>query len=609
MAPHEDGRGPNPPERVPLLMGGSLVQHVNTMSADTQSANRAASSGSFKGEGHSLLKPGGINGLIADADDVEEADHCCGHEQTIYSILARLPAVHTIGVLSVWFYFGRVWLLLQAPEVAVAVVTILMVYGIFRFWLMWGSCFHSMHLIRRSDSREASFWPSKKRPPGTDFFSVWHAVMVPNYKEPIEKLRQTLDTIASQTIAHQVVVVMAMESRDPKATETATQLQLEYGNRLGGFCYALHPLAEGEVAGKSSNENYAARCIAQTMVKEMRINPDNIILTTCDADTYFHPNHFACLSHHFLCDGDNRHHRFYLPVTNFMPNINVVPGVCSARYTALSIGRMAELGDPIKNPFPLAIYSVPLKLAMTAKYWDPSVIPEDWHMYFRCVFADHGRVQCTKMMVMVGTEAVEGKDYFDTIKECYQQSVRWQWGAIDLGYLLVQAAVRWDVPLWKRLQLLHTAYDHHLFVVVMSIALISAPFLYGHIPVMLDLNLITGQQVVLQLKDLMLYTWLVHFFCHVIFMSYAEAEVRQVLLRDRLHFDFSGSHMKFPWRQLQLLWFPIGDFALFVIPTIHAHMRMFWSSSFNYVPSAKLGGKPKCPTAPTDCCGGRDSTV
>lgn len=40
---------------------------------------------------------------------------------------------------------------------------------------------------------------------------------------------------------------MAMESRDPKAIETAEQLEREYSDRLGGFCYALHPLFDGEV--------------------------------------------------------------------------------------------------------------------------------------------------------------------------------------------------------------------------------------------------------------------------------------------------------------------------------------------------------------------------
>lgn len=522
-------------------------------------------------------------------------------------ILARVPALHTIGCLSLWFVFGRSFLVLEHPDIAVLIVTAFMTYGIFRFWLMWGSAFHSMHQIRKCDSREQNYWQSKKRPPGSDFYSVWHAVMVPNYKEPIEKLRQTLDTIASQTIAGQVVVVMAMESRDPKAVETAMQLLREYGDRLGGFCYALHPLSDGEVAGKSSNENWAARCISKHMVTRMRINPDSIVLTTCDADTYFHPNHFACLSYKFLCDGEERLHRIYLPVTNFMPNVNAVPGICSARYTALSIGRMAELGNPLASPFPLAVYSVPLKLATTAKYWDPTVIPEDWHMYFRCVFADKGRVKCTKMMITVGTEAVEGSGYWDTIVECYKQSVRWQWGAIDLGYLIVQSSIRWDVPLWTRLQILYTAYDHHCFVVVMCIALMSAPFLYGHIPVAIDMNPITGQTFFVPLKRIMLYSWIVHAVCHCFFMTYAESEMRTNLLRNRLHFDFSGYHMKAPYRQIQLLLFPIADFFLFVIPTIHAHIRMFFSSDFTYVPSAKLGTRCPAPSA-ADCCG-RDSTV
>ena len=43
--------------------------------------------------------------------------------------------------------------------------------------------------------------------------------------------------------------------------------------------------------------------------------------------------------------------------------------------------------------------------------------------------------------MIVGTEAVEGTNYADSIKECYEQSVRWQWGAMDVGYLMVQVCV------------------------------------------------------------------------------------------------------------------------------------------------------------------------
>ena len=39
----------------------------------------------------------------------------------------------------------------------------------------------------------------------------------------------------------------------------------------------------------------------------------------------------------------------------------------------LTVGRMAELGNPLASPFPLAIYSLPLRLAQQACYWDPKV--------------------------------------------------------------------------------------------------------------------------------------------------------------------------------------------------------------------------------------------
>ena len=186
---------------------------------------------------------------------------CWGYEDTMYSILARLPALHTFALVAFFTYFGHIWLLMQRPDIAVTIILSAIFYGMFRFWSLWISAWIGLSLLLKNDSRDPGYWQRKHRPPGTpDFSSIWHAVIVPNYKEPIDKLRQTLDTIAAQSIARQVVVCMAMEARDPKGEETALQLQREYGHRLGGFCYALHPLIPGEVAGKSSNENWAARC-------------------------------------------------------------------------------------------------------------------------------------------------------------------------------------------------------------------------------------------------------------------------------------------------------------------------------------------------------------
>jgi len=336
------------------------------------------------------------------------------------------------------------------------------------------------------------------------------------------------------------------------------------------------------------------------MVERLRIPLDCITITTCDADTFFHPNHFSYLTHEFISDGEERYHKFYLAVTNFLPNVNQVPAVCATRYTVLSVGRMAEMGNPLLSPFPLAIYSLSLRLAKKAAFWDPTVIPEDWHMYFRCMYADEGKVSASKLMITVGTEAVEGKDYLDTVKETYDQSVRWQWGAIDVGYLLVQTFARWDTPILKRIQMLYAAYDHHLLAVVIAVVLVTAPFLYGKIPIIVNLNIWTGAEMLLPLKTIMILVWAFHFALHFLSLCYMDHTLRNDLLKNRLHFETSKETNNGPMKWISLLLFPIADIFLFIIPTMHAHAKMFVSSNFNYVPSAKMGAR--CPNP----CGGED---
>ncbi len=84
-------------------------------------------------------------------------------------------------------------------------------------------------------------------------------------------------------------------------------------------------------------------------------------------------------------------------------------------------------------------------------------------MYFRCVFADKGRVSPTRVMLIVGTEAVEGKDELDTVRETYDQSVRWQWGAIDLGYLIMQVCTCTEQLSMSSFFFLESRESKHLF--------------------------------------------------------------------------------------------------------------------------------------------------
>ncbi|EKX31016.1 hypothetical protein GUITHDRAFT_122779 [Guillardia theta CCMP2712] len=461
-------------ERTPLLGGASIV---SVTAPDI--INRAAESPAPGISLRESVERGKASGLVNDGYREEEEPVCCGQEQLAYSILARLPAIHTYAFLAFFLYFGHTWLLIQRPDIAVAIIGIFLVYAMTRFWIMWFSAFYGLSLLRKHDNREPNYWQSQTRPVGApDSYS-------------------TIDTIAEQSIAKQIVLCMAMEERDPNAA-----------------------------------------------------------------------------------------------VTNWMPNVLQVPAICGTRYTALSIARMAEMASPVTNPFPIAIYSLSLPLAKQAKFWDPTVIPEDWHMYFRCSMADQGKVEVTRLMILVGTEAVEGKNYVDTVKECYDQSVRWQWGATDVGYLMVQSSSRWDVPLHKRLSLLLCAYDHHLLTVALVISIMASPFLYGKIPVMLDLDMWTGAEMIVALQVILSWLWLFHVSLHFMFLCYMDHRLRNEILKNRSHYNVTeGFWANGPPRWASLIMFPFADIFLFIVPTVHAHTKMFISSNFNYVPSAKQGDR------------------
>ena len=131
------------------------------------------------------------------------------------------------------------------------------------------------------------------------------------------------------------------------------------------------------------------------------------------------------------------------------------------------------MSNPLHYRLPFAVYSLALDLAVEAHYWDPSVIPEDWHMFLRCFYATRGGVKVDPIFLPVGCECVVDTSTTKTIGACYDQAKRWQWGAIDVGY--IAARTRDARTTAARVAL--AAQEHHLLYPLMWIVLAAAPWL------------------------------------------------------------------------------------------------------------------------------------
>src|SRR5205814_135399 len=168
----------------------------------------------------------------------------------------------------------------------------------------FSSAYHSIQGYWRIKSAKATDWRAEYEKALDDgkvllpWEEIHHIVLIPSYKEKIEKLRVTLDHIAAQSVAaEQITVVLALEAREEDAASRMQVLVDEFSDSFANIFITVHPTdLPGEVAGKSANEAWAARRAKERIVDELGYDIANITITSCDADSCFHPNYFECVT-------------------------------------------------------------------------------------------------------------------------------------------------------------------------------------------------------------------------------------------------------------------------------------------------------------------------
>ncbi len=261
-----------------------------------------------------------------------------------------------------------------------------------------------------------------------------HLVIIPNYKESEEGLARTLDSLANQANANQVVVVMAMEAREPDAHVKAERLVTRYRSHFAGMLATFHPAGlPNETPGKGSNEAWGAREAFIHLIEDGGDDIRRYTVTSCDADAVFHPRHFEALNYLFLTAKD-RYRTFWQPTIFNSNNIWEIPAPLRIPDGLSGINRMSNLLLPGSVKFPTSCYSLSWQMLNEVDYWDEEVIPEDWHLYLKCSYTLGDRVNVEPIFLPLGNDCVLTDGYWKTLRAHYAQSVRHAWGASDIPY-------------------------------------------------------------------------------------------------------------------------------------------------------------------------------
>ena len=302
-----------------------------------------------------------------------------------------------------------------------------------------------------------------------------HIVLIPNYKEKFEKLDRALQSLINQDIGPKnLTVVLAMEEREgPQAKIRAKLLEAKFAKKFGNFFVTFHPLLPGEVAGKSSNQAYAAKFVKTKLIDEQGLPIEDFTITTTDADSVFHQKYFTALTAKFLTD-EARFTKFWQPAHLDYNNFWQVPFPVRMVTTISNVSRLANSEDPTRPLFIYSVYSASLKMVASVDFWDVDVIPEDWHMFLKCFYKLGGVVSVEPIRIPVYFDAPFAGSFIKTLITRYLQNRRHAWGAVDLSYAVRQFFLHPEIPFLKKfariaeLARTHFVWSTHWFILTLG---------------------------------------------------------------------------------------------------------------------------------------------
>ncbi len=473
------------------------------------------------------------------------------------------------GFLAWTIILFPVWGSLFVPAVLAYFILFFDMYWLYKSFFLVVTAYLATRKIKASERKN---W-YKKVETLPDVGKVHHILVIPNYKEKVEKLGVTLNALAAQTFPRKNLhIVLAMEKREPEAKQKASTLIKEYKETFGSIFATYHPDVLGEVKGKSSNEAYAGRVAYEKLFENGPLDINFATASSIDADSIFDKQFFSYLSYKFLTD-TMRYNKFWQSATVYYNNVWQVPAPTRIISFFGSLWRTALLvqGDRLITN---ATYSLSFKLLKEIDFWDVDVIPEDYRIFFKAFFQKKGQVWTEPIFLKTSMDAALSAGYVKSLKNKYTQERRWSWGVSDAPLFIKWWLTIPGVPFFRKtVMVYHVVSDHILWPTNWFIITIAANIVAVINPVYsrtaLGYSLPRLAEFVLNFSLLALLAML--------FIDYKNRPENQ-------HLPFRRK-LLFP---LEFLLMPIVGFFLSALPALISHTQLMLGKRLEYKVTEKV---------------------
>lgn len=374
------------------------------------------------------------------------------------------------GTISWTLILFPIWGSLFIPYIVAYFILFFDVYWLYKSFSLAVSAFIALKKIRKAEKEN---WLEKAKNL-ENFEKITHVILIPNYTETIEKLRTTLNSIASQTFpSKRLFVILGMEKREKQSKEKANILIKEFKKIFGGIFATFHPDSIDEVKGKSSNQSFASKEAYSKLVETSLIDINYATVSSVDADSIFDNQYFSYLAYEFLSD-PNRYSKFWQSANVNYNNFWNVPAPIRVISFFGSLWRTAVLvqGDRLISN---STYSLSFTLLKKVSFWDTDVIPEDYRIFFKAFYMLNGNVWVKPIFLKTSMDSPQSSNYWKSLKNKYQQEQRWSWGVSDDSLFIKWWFTVPNVPfLRKTVMLFNVLLDHFLWPVNWYIITVSA---------------------------------------------------------------------------------------------------------------------------------------
>lgn len=282
--------------------------------------------------------------------------------------------------------------------------------------------------------------------------NYYHFLVLPTYKESLEILQPAFDAIINSNYpTKKIFIGVGLEERDdPEKIAQVKAYWEKNAHKIGGAFVTIHPFGlPGELAGPATNRNFAINNAASQFSK-MGVNPNQVLVTTLDADFVIHPQFLAGALHKYLSTpADVRNKRSFTGAFLYNNNYWQAPAPMRLISAGTAYWQLSEMvgSDKYIN---FSSLSMNLKSLLDVGLWIPNKVNDDSGFYWKAYYHFKGDYKVIPHFLPISADAVLDVSLAKTFQNQYLQLKRWAYGVEHIPFIVTQYFKAKDLDFWDK---------------------------------------------------------------------------------------------------------------------------------------------------------------